>query len=808
MQTLLQDLLFGARMLWKKPGFTLVAVITLALGIGANTAIFSVVNAVLLRPLPYPEPGRLVMAFLSDPQEGLNRSSLGIADFLAVREQNQSFEKVAIFSVNDFTLTGGERPEQVPGATVSADFFATLGVAPALGRTGLAEDERAESPRVVVVSHGFWRQRLAAEPQIIGRTINLDSTPFTVIGVMPEGFRFPLTPDAELWPVRVIRQPRGRPPYFNRCVARLKPGVTEQQARGDLTAIAARVQKQFPQSPFNTMTTVPLVDYVVRDVRRALLITLGAVAFILLIAAANVANLQLARAAAREREMAVRLALGASRWRVVRQLLTESLLLAACGGAVGLLLAVWGLDLFRTFGQTDLLRLQEVSLDGRVLGFTMLSALVGGLIFGLAPALESSKTDLNESLKEGGRAATEGDRRRRLRGLLVVAEVALTLVLLIGAGLLLRSFLRLQDVNPGFRPEHLLTAQISLPQARYAEDQKIIAFHQQLLNRLQNLPGVEAAGISMSLPPNLLQISNPFGIEGRPLQPGQARPLAEEMTISPDYFRALGVPLLRGRFFTDADREGAPQVMIINEAMARRYFPNEDPVGRRLQTGDPNPNSPWETIVGVVGNVKYTGLDAEETPTMYVPYTTPGWVSWSRTMYLVVRTTGEPLALAPLVRREVQALDRDLPVADLRAMEQVIYQSITEPRFRTLLTGLFAAVALLLATVGIYGVISYVVAERTHEIGIRMALGARGPDVLRLVVGQGMKLALSGVAIGLAASFLLTRLMKGLLFGVSAADPVTFITVALLLAIIALLACWIPARRATRVDPLVALRYE
>src|SRR5581483_1489407 len=420
MQTLLQDLLFGARMLWKKPGFTLVAVITLALGIGANTAIFSVVNAVLLRPLPYPEPGRLVMAFLSDPQEGLNRSSLGIADFLAVREQNQSFEKVAIFSVNDFTLTGGERPEQVPGATVSADFFATLGVAPALGRTGLAEDERAESPRVVVVSHGFWRQRLAAEPQIIGRTINLDSTPFTVIGVMPEGFRFPLTPDAELWPVRVIRQPRGRPPYFNRCVARLKPGVTEQQARGDLTAIAARVQKQFPQSPFNTMTTVPLVDYVVRDVRRALLITLGAVAFILLIAAANVANLQLARAAAREREMAVRLALGASRWRVVRQLLTESLLLAACGGAVGLLLAVWGLDLFRTFGQTDLLRLQEVSLDGRVLGFTMLSALVGGLIFGLAPALESSKTDLNESLKEGGRAATEGDRRRRLRGLLVV----------------------------------------------------------------------------------------------------------------------------------------------------------------------------------------------------------------------------------------------------------------------------------------------------------------------------------------------------------------------------------------------------
>ena len=808
MNTLWQDLRYGARMLMKKPGFTLVAVMTLALGIGANTAIFSVVNAVLLRPLPYPEPERLVMAYLANPAQGQNRSSLGMADFLAVRERNQSFEKVTAFSFGSFTLTGGERPEQISGAWVSADFFATLRVAPARGRAYQIEDERPENPRVIVISHDFWQRRLAADAQVIGKTINLNSTPYTVVGVMPESFRFALTPEAELWPVRVIRPPRGRPPYFNRCVGRLKPGVTEQQAQADLSAIAAQVQKQFPDSPYSAMTTRPLMTSVVGDVQQALLVILGAVAFVLLIAAANVANLQLARAASREREMAVRLALGANRWRVVRQLLTESLMLAVVGGAVGLFLAVWGIDLFRTLGPANLPRLQEVNLDGRVLGFTMLAALLSGIIFGLVPALQSSRADLNEALKEGGRAGTESHGRKRLRGLLVVAEVALTLVLLVGAGLLLKSFLRLQDVNPGFRPDHLLTAQISLPPARYNDDQKIIAFHQDLLNRTKNLPGVQAAGMSMSLPPNLLQISNPFGIEGRPLPHGQARPLAEEMTISSEYFTALGVPLLRGRFFTDADKAGAPQVMIINEAMARRYFPNEDPVGKRLQTGDPNPNSPWETIVGVVGNVKYAGLEAEEMPTMYVPYTTPGWVSWSRSMYLVVRTAGEPLGLASALRQQVRELDQDLPVVGLRAMEQVIHESVTEPRFRTSLLGLFAAVALLLAAIGIYGVISYAVTERTHEIGIRMALGAQTSNVLRLVIVQGMKLALVGVAIGLAASLALTRLMKSLLFDVSPTDPLTFAAIAVLLIAVALLACYLPARRATKVDPMIALRYE
>ncbi len=801
-----QDLRYGARMLLKKPGFALIAVITLALGIGANTAIFSVVNAVLLRPLPYPEPERLVMAFLTNPAQGQSRSSLGMADFLAVRERNQSFENVTAFSFGAFTLTGGESPEQVSGAWVSADFFATLRVAPARGRAYQADDERPDSARVVVISDGFWRQRLAAEPRVIGKTINLNSTPYTIIGVMPESFHFALTPEAELWPVRVIRPPRIRPPYFNRCIGRLKPGVTERQAQADLSAIAAQVQQQFPDSPYSAMTTRPLMTSVVGEVRRALLVILGAVAFVLLIAAANVANLQLARAASREREMAVRRALGANRMRIVRQLLTESLMLAAIGGVVGLLLALWGIDLFRTFGPANLPRLQEVNLDGRVLGFTMLAALLSGLIFGLAPALQSSRADLNESLKEGARAGTESHGRKRLRGLLVVAEVALTLALLVGAGLLLKSFLRLQEVNPGFQPDHLLTAQISLPPARYAEDQKIIAFHQELINRLKSLPGVKAVGISMSLPPNQLQIRNPFGIEGRPLATGQTRPLAEEMTISPDYFTALGVPLLRGRFFTDADKAGAPPVLIINEAMARRFFPNEDPVGKRLQTGDPYPNAPWETIVGVVGNVKYTGLEAEETPTMYAPYTTPDWVSWSRSMYLVVRTTGEPLGLSSALRQQVRALDQDLPVVKLKTMEQVIHESVTGPRFRASLLGLFAAVALLLAAIGIYGVISYAVTERTHEIGIRMALGAHIGDVLRLVIGQGMKLALSGVAIGLVASFALTRLMKTLLFEVSATDPLTFAVIAVLLTGVALLACWIPARRATKVDPMIALR--
>ena len=625
MQILQQDLRYGARMLLKRPGVTLIAVITLALGVGANTAIFSVVNAVLLRPLPYPEPERLVMSFLT--AQGQSQTSLGMADFLAVRERNQSFENVTAFSSGGFTFTGGERPEQVSGAWVSADFFATLRVTPVRGRTYQAEDERPESARVVVISHGFWQQRLAAEPQVIGKTINLNSTPYTIIGVMPESFHFALTPEAELWPVRVIRPPTRRGPFFSRCIGRLKPGVTEQQAQADLSAIAAQVKQQFPNPPFSAMTTRPLTTSVVGEVRRGLLVILGAVAFVLLIAAANVANLQLARAASREREMAVRRALGAHRWRIVRQLLTESLMLAAIGGVVGLLLALWGINLFRTFGPANLPRLQEVNLDGWVLGFTMLAAALSGLIFGLAPALQASRPDLNESLKEGGRAGTESHGRKRLRGLLVVAEVALTLVLLVGAGLLLKSFLRLQEVKPGFQPDHLLTAQISLPSARYAEDQKIIAFYQELINRLKSLPGVQAVGISMSLPPNQLQISNDFGIEGRPLPPGQRRPVAEELTISPDYFTALGVPLLRGRFFTDADKAGAPPVLIINEAMARRFFPNEDPVGKRLQTGDPSPNAPWQTIVGVVGNVKYTGLKAEETITMYVPYTTPGWAS-------------------------------------------------------------------------------------------------------------------------------------------------------------------------------------
>ena len=807
MQTLFQDIRYGARMLWKKPGFTLIAVLTLSLGIGANTAIFSVVNAVLLRPLPFPESEQLVMAYLSNPK-GQKRVNPGMADFLAIRERNQSFEKVAAISFGNFTFTGGEKPEQVSGVWVTADFFATLRVAPAQGRSYQPDDEKPENPRAVVVSHNFWQQQLAADPQAVGKTISLNSTPTTVIGVMPESFHFAMTPEAEVWPVRAIRPANNRPPYFNRVIGRLKPGVTEAQAQADLSAISAQVQQQFPDSPFSAATTRPLITTIVGDMRQALLLILGAVSLVLLIAAANVANLQLARAASREREMAVRLALGAGRWRIVRQLLTESLMLAAIGGVVGLLLAFWGVDLFRSLGPTDLPRLQEINLDGRVLGFTMLAAVLSGLLFGLAPALQASRPDLNESLKEGGRAGTESHRRRRLRSSLVVAEVALTLVLLVGAGLLLRSFMQLQDVNPGFQPEHLLSAQISLPPAKYNEDQKIISFHQELLNRTKNLPGVEAAAISMSLPPNLLQINNPFGIEGRVLPPGQARPLAEEMTISPDYFTVLGVPLMRGRFFTDNDKAGSPQVMIINEAMARRYFPNEDPVGKRLQTGDPSPNSPWETIVGVVGNVKYQGLEAEETPTMYVPYTTPGWVSWSRSMYVAVRTAGEPLALSAALRQQVRDLDQDIPVFNLKTMDQVMHESVTEPRFRTSLLGLFAAVALVLAGIGIYGVISYAVTERTHEIGVRMALGAQSRDVLRLVIQQGMKPALIGIVIGLAASLALTRLMKVMLFGVSATDPLTFAMIALLLIAVALLACWIPARRATKVDPMIALRCE
>ncbi|HXG68499.1 MAG TPA: ABC transporter permease, partial [Blastocatellia bacterium] len=637
-----QDLHYGLRVLRKNPAFTVVAVLTLALGIGANTAIFSVVNAVLLRPLPYPEPERLMQAWLSNPESSRPKSGFGNADFLALKERHQSFEKVAAISPgNRFSLTGRGTPEQVIGAVVTADFFEALRVKAQHGRTFLPDEDRPGSPRTVVLSHGFWQRYLSSDSEAIGQAITLNNESYTVIGVLPPDFRFTAFGPAELWTTLQIQPPRFRPPYYLRVIGRLKPGVNPQEAQSDLSAIANQMHQQYPNSAPTAAIVESLRKSIVGDSQLGLSVLLGAVLFVLLIATVNVANLLLARAAEREKEMAVRVALGASRFRLIRQALTESGLLALFGGALGWLLALQGVDLIVALSPEDLPRLDEINVDGRVLGFTMLITLLSGLLFGLAPALQGSFLNLQTALKEGGRSMTEGFGRKRLRSLLVVSEFALALMLLVGAGLMIRSFLQLQRVNPGFNPDRVLTMQIVLPRNTYSEANKVGQFQQQLLQRVQSLPGVQAAAVSMSLPPNLLIMRNPFTVDGQPPAPGQAQPLADQVLISPDYFRALGIRLLAGRTFTDADNQDAPQVIIINDTMARRYFPNQDPLGRRIQLGDYDPADQGVTVVGVVDDVKYNGLNEEIEPAVYTPFLQNLW--W-RSMYLAVRTNGEPMA--------------------------------------------------------------------------------------------------------------------------------------------------------------------
>jgi predicted permease len=808
MNSFFRDLRYSARMLLKSPGFTVVAVLALTLGIGANTAIFSVVNSVLLRPLPYSDPGRLMQLWEASAKKGRSEIPASYPNFADWRDQNHVFEHVVAYSDWSFNLTGTGEPERIRSAIVSPAFFSALGIKPIRGRVFLSgEDERGKD-LVAVISESLWQRRFNSDSNIVGRSLNLDDKSFTVVGVIARGVQAPvLSDEIELWaPLSHGFGFTNRYGHYLNVIARLKPDTTPQQAQADMTTIASRLEQQYPESNKERgVRVVSLGEQIVGNFRTSLLVMLGAVVFVLLIGAANVANMLLARAAARQKEMAIRTALGAGRWRIVRQLLTESLLLSLISGTFGLLVALWGVNLLVALGPADLPRVKEVTIDLRVLGFTLAVSLLTGILFGLLPALQASRPNLNERLKAGGRSATSGTRRQRLRGFLVIAEIALSLVLLVGAGLLIRSFLRLQAVNPGFNSRNVLTMQLDLSGPSYKKGAQVIAFHDQLLERLKRLPGVQYAS-TRSFVPIASDASFAyllFHIESR--QPDASEgSVAFYNAVSPDYFQTMMIPLRKGRSFSDRDVKGSQNVAIVNETLARRYFGNEDAIGKRITLEDHPKEADWVTVVGMVGDTKARELHSEPVAELYMPYDQqpePG-------MALMIRSASADSGTANAVRSEVLALDKNQPVYSVRTLDSVLSESVAVPRFRTLLLGVFAGVALILAGVGIYGVISYAVSQRTQEIGIRMALGARATDVLKLVLKGGMMLVLIGVAIGLAGAFALTRLLTTLLFGVTPTDAATFATVSAGLIVVALLACFIPARRATKVDPLVALRYE
>lgn len=809
METLLKDLRFGIRMMARSPGFTLVALITIAIGIGANTAIFSVVNAVLLRPLPYENPDALVV--LWEKQGRIEQASPSLPDFLDWRERNQSFEQMAIARRDNVNLTGTAEPERLIARMVTANFFSTLGVTPRAGRFFSEEEERTKAP-VVVVSDGLWKRRFGSDPALVGKPITLYDSSFTVVGILPPSFQF-YTPADVFVPLSFMpdRLKQAREEHGGMvAIARLKPGVTKEQAQADMDVIAEALEQQYPKTNNALRVTInSIYNDMVGDVRPSLLLLLGAVGFVLLIACANVANLLLARAAARQKEIAIRTALGASRWRVVRQLLTESVALSIAGGALGLLLAMWGAELLLAAIPDSIPWIKEIALDYNVLGFTLAASIVTGIVFGLAPALQSSGPDLNETLKEGGRGSTGG--RHRLRAVLVVAEVALALVLLIGAGLMLKTFSRLRQIDAGFNPQNLLTLTFSLSPTRYSEGARARAFYEQLEQRIGSLPGVQAAAFTSSVP---LGGANVTGVllDGQKFSSYGDQNMTVNSQVGAGYFRAMGIPLLSGRTFTEHETDKTPLAAVIDDNMARELFPDKDPIGQHLFLDEGNIRF---EVIGIVKHIKHLSWEADAQSTvrfqMYANYNQipdQYFAQATRAMSLVVRTNSEPLALAPAVRRQVLDVDKDQPVYNVKPMEELITASISQQRFAMLLIAVFAGVALALSAVGIYGVMSYSVTQRSHEIGIRMALGASGRDVLNLVVGQGLKLVVAGVAIGLGGAVALTRVMSGLLFGVSATDPVTFVVTSVVLTGVALAASVIPARRAAKVDPMIALRHE
>jgi putative ABC transport system permease protein len=804
-ETFLQDICYALRMLRKNPVFAGAAVMTLALGIGGNSAIFTVINAVLLRPLPFQNPERLVKLWESNPQQEMDRAAVSPANFVDWRAQSRTLEHIAAFRYWGFILAGGGEPERTIGARVSADLFPLLGVKAILGRTFLPGEERFGSSPVVLVREGLWRRRFGADPNIIGRSLNLNGVAFTVIGILPSELKLP---DAEVC-VPLAFEPFAMTQRGSRALtvlAGLKPGVTLIQARAETHTIARRLQRQYPEANAGwDIAIFPLHEEMVAHIRLALLVLGGAVAFVLLIACANVANLLLARAASREQEIGIRIALGASRSRLIRQLLTESTVIALLGGALGLLLARQGTNLLVTLSASALPHTGPIEIDRWVLGFTMLLSLVTGLGFGSVPAWHASRLDFNQSVRKVRGGALGSARLSPIRNAVVACEVALALIVLIGAGLLVRSFVGLLAAEPGFHSEDVWTMTISLPESKYAEGRHKASFFQRLLERVNILPGVASAGLVSHLPLAGRNLTTDFTVEDRSHPRSGQSPLAEYVSVSPDYFQVMRIPFLEGRPFTDLDVVGTPPVVVINEVMARRFWPDQNPIGRRLTLGSTiGADQAPRTVVGVVGNVRSAGLESDPGPAMYVPNLQNPWP----TMSVVIRAAGDPLHLVTAVRKEVLALDPDQPVFNVRSLDDILGASLAARRFEMLLLGIFAALALMMAAIGVYAVMAEVVMQRMHEIGIRMALGARPRDVLKLVVGRGIRVTMTGIAIGLAGALALTRWMSSLLFGVSPTDPVTFAIVSLVLTGVALLACYIPARRASRLDPIVAVRRE
>ena len=808
MRTIWQDLRYGVRMLIKKPGFTVVAIVTLALGIGANTAIFSVVNAVLLEPLPYRAPGELVLVQHLYEKTGARSESVSYTDFQDWRAQNHVFADLAIFRGASFAVAVGDDLEQIRGANVSANFFQLLGVNPIRGRTFLPAEEAPGSEKVAVLSHVLWQRVFGADEEIVGRQIKLGDQLFTVIGVLPPDFKFPFRLErAEIWTTTSMLPAgmMGRGARNFQALARLKPGVSLQAAQTEMAAIAKRLEQENPGTNRNlSISLVSAHQELTKDVSLTLWLLFGAVAFVLLIACANVANLLLARALSRHKEMAVRAALGASGRRIAQQLLTESLLLSLAGGALGLLLAAWGIPLLLALSPQNLPRINAIDLNWRVLGFTLLVSILTGVLFGLAPALKVVRFDVVESLKEGGKASTASAGRNRLRAALVVGEIAVALMLLVGAGLLINSFIRLNRVELGYRPENVLMATLDIPPRKYPTGNERIAFIEQARERIRSLPGVRSVSFGSSFP-FMGGVYASFGIKGRPKTASESN-MAGMSTIMPDYFEVMGIPLLEGRPFAETDDKSGVGVAIVNEAFARRFFPNENPLGKSLILSvNRDKDSPTEfEVVGVVGAVRNVALDREPGPEVYTPYRQMPW-TWGQ---LAIRTEQNALSLARAVRQQIRSLDPDQTVPNSDTLENMISRSIAPQRFNLVLLSILAGIGLLLTLVGIYGVMSYHVTENTREIGIRVALGAQRRDILKQVVRQGLALTLIGIVVGMAGAFGLTRLMDSLLFGVTPTDPLTFAIVAILFGAVTLLACYLPARRATKVDPMVALRCE